>query len=299
MKMVSGSSTSVGGLGPVEPRNFDEVEDAVHRLGGGHEPKGLEPDRCIALGPRVLQEAGEYRTADPESLGCGTDVHPLDLGGRAVHGLECAHADRVVAEAGHEQSSARAEQPWELATERIVVAREVGVGERDPGVLLEAARNPLAVLAEQRVDDRRHEISGEGRLALHAWFATPPRSPQLDFEALLRLLFADQTDKATLDRCLAETADNARELFDDAIQRLLRPYVTDDRAPFPERRHIAALVAAFVADYLHLVERWSEFARDEIRRWPRTDGLGMTDRTRQILDTVLNGDSVLEPVDRA
>ena len=106
---------------------------------------------------------------------------------------------------------------------------------------------------------------------------------------------AHSDDKATLDRCLEETADSARQLFDDAIQRLLRPYVDDDRAPFPERRHIAALVAAFVADYLHLIERWSEFARDEIRRWPRTDGLGMTDRTREILDTLLTGESVLDP----
>ena len=44
-------------------------------------------------------------------------------------------------------------------------------------------------------------------MALRAWFATPPRDPQLDFEALLRVLFADQTDKATLDRCLEETAE--------------------------------------------------------------------------------------------
>ena len=150
--------------------------------------------------------------------------------------------------------------------------------------------------AEHRGRRKRtvYEITDHGRAALHAWFETPPRSPQLDFEALLRLLFADQTDTATLDRCLAETADSARHLFDDAIGRLLRPYVTDDDAPFPERRHIAALVAAFVADYLHLIERWSEFARDEIRTWPRTDGLGMTDRTRQILDTVLEGRSVLD-----
>ena len=35
--------------------------------------------------------------------------------------------------------------------------------------------------------------------------------------------------------------------------------------------------------------------RDEIRSWPRTDGLGMTERTRHILDAVLNGRSVLEP----
>jgi PadR family transcriptional regulator, regulatory protein AphA len=140
-----------------------------------------------------------------------------------------------------------------------------------------------------------YEITGDGRVALDAWFATPPRDPQLDFEVLLRLLFADQTDKATLDRCLEETAESARRLFDDAVERLLRPYVTDDGGPFPERRHIAALVAAFVADYLHLIERWSEFARDEIRSWPRTDGLGMTERTREILDAVLNGESVIEP----
>jgi PadR family transcriptional regulator, regulatory protein AphA len=140
-----------------------------------------------------------------------------------------------------------------------------------------------------------YEITDDGRQALHGWFATPPRDPQLEFEALLRLLFADQTDKATLDRCLEETADSARQLIDDGIERLLRPYVTDDGGPFPERRHIAALVAVFVTDYLRLIERWSEFARDEIRRWPRTDGLGMTDRTRHILDAVLDGRSMLEP----
>lgn len=140
-----------------------------------------------------------------------------------------------------------------------------------------------------------YEITDDGRRALRDWFATPPRSPQLDFEALLRLLFGDQTDKATLDRCLQETADHARHVFDDAIQRVVGPYLTDDRAPFPERRHLAALVAAFVADYLHLIERWSEFARDEIDTWPRTDGLGMTDRTREILDAVRNGKSVLGP----
>jgi hypothetical protein len=52
-------------------------------------------------------------------------------------------------------------------------------------------------------------------------------------------------------------------------------------------------VAAFVADYLHLIERWSEFARDEISGWPRTDALGMTERTREILDAVLRGESVI------
>jgi DNA-binding PadR family transcriptional regulator len=139
-----------------------------------------------------------------------------------------------------------------------------------------------------------YEITDDGRQALRAWFATPPRNPQLDFEALLRLLFADQTDKATIDRWLQDAAESARQLFDDGVERLLRPYATEGDGPFPERRHIVALVAAFVADYLHLIERWSDFARDEIRSWPHTEGLGMTDRTREILDTVLAGASVLD-----
>jgi PadR family transcriptional regulator, regulatory protein AphA len=139
-----------------------------------------------------------------------------------------------------------------------------------------------------------YEITDDGRQALGEWFATPPRDPQLDFEALLRLLFADQTDTATVDRWLEQTAETARQLLDDGSERLLRPYVTDESAPFPERAHIAALVAAFVAEYLHLIERWSEFARDEVRRWPRTDGLGMTDRSREILDTVLDRKRVLD-----
>jgi DNA-binding PadR family transcriptional regulator len=140
-----------------------------------------------------------------------------------------------------------------------------------------------------------YSITDDGRGALHAWFATPPRDPQLEFETLLRLLFADQTDKDTLARWLDETAERARHLLDDGIERLLRPYVTDDDVPFPERRHIAALLAAFVVDYLRLIERWSEFARDEIAEWPHTANLGMTDRTREILGAVLDGKSALDP----
>jgi DNA-binding PadR family transcriptional regulator len=141
-----------------------------------------------------------------------------------------------------------------------------------------------------------YEITDDGRRALQDWFATPPRDPQLEFETLLRLLFADQTDTATLDRCLEETAERARALLDDGIERLLRPYVVDDPdTPFPERRHIVALLAAFVADYLRLLERWSKFARDEIADWPGTADLGMTQRTREILDAVLDGRSALDP----
>ena len=44
----------------------------------------------------------------------------------------------------------------------------------------------------------------------------------------------------------------------------------------------AALVAAFVADYLHLIERWSEFAVTRSEIISRTDALSMTDHPRHI-----------------
>jgi DNA-binding PadR family transcriptional regulator len=137
-------------------------------------------------------------------------------------------------------------------------------------------------------------ITAEGRAALEAWFHTPPRDPQLDFEPLLRVLFADHSDKGTLDQCLQHTAESARRQLDDGVERLLRGYLAEDGGPFPERQHIVALVAAFVADYLQLIERWSEFARREIQSWARTDGLRDPARSRQILEAVVAGRSALD-----
>ena len=65
-------------------------------------------------------------------------------------------------------------------------------------------------------------------------------------------------------------------------------------APFPERLHISALVAAFSRDLLLLMIQWSEFAQREIEQWPRTDGLGMTQRTRDILQRIADEQQVMD-----
>jgi PadR family transcriptional regulator AphA len=43
-----------------------------------------------------------------------------------------------------------------------------------------------------------YAITGEGRRALGAWLAPPTRSSRFEFEAILRLLYADQGTKAEL-----------------------------------------------------------------------------------------------------
>jgi hypothetical protein len=64
-------------------------------------------------------------------------------------------------------------------------------------------------------------------------------------------------------------------------------------APFPERLHISALVAVFTRDLLALMLRWSEFAQHEIEQWPRTDGLGMTQRTRDLLQRLADEQPII------
>jgi hypothetical protein len=67
-----------------------------------------------------------------------------------------------------------------------------------------------------------------------------------------------------------------------------------DEAPFPDRLHISALVAAFTQELLLLMTRWSEFAQREIEAWPRTDGLGMTKRTRELLQRIAAEEPVID-----
>ena len=134
MKMVKGSSAAVAASDP-------------SNLGTSTKPKaryiawavvmnrGLEPDGRSACASALASCTRRRRIARPTpSPWAGTDVHPLDLSGRVVNGLERAHADRVAVEAGHEQPPARAEQQGLAGASwwRAVL------GERDADVLLEA-----------------------------------------------------------------------------------------------------------------------------------------------------------------
>jgi hypothetical protein len=52
-------------------------------------------------------------------------------------------------------------------------------------------------------------------------------------------------------------------------------------------------VAAFNRELLSLMIRWSAFAEREIERWPRTDGLGMTKRTRELLQRIVDEEPIM------
>ncbi len=143
-----------------------------------------------------------------------------------------------------------------------------------------------------------YRITAAGRRALEAWLEREPAPPQLEFEAVLQLFYADATDKAAVLASLAHTQNDLNERLTEGIA-LVDTWLDGD-APFPDRLHISALVAVFTRDLLQLMIRWSEFAEREIERWPRTDGLGMTKRTRDILQRVVDRQAILDapPADR-
>jgi hypothetical protein len=52
--------------------------------------------------------------------------------------------------------------------------------------------------------------------------------------------------------------------------------------------HINVLSAHLLAQVCGAILGWTELADKEIRTWDRTDALGMTDRTRELLDELLD-----------
>jgi PadR family transcriptional regulator, regulatory protein AphA len=127
-----------------------------------------------------------------------------------------------------------------------------------------------------------YEITGRGRAALADWLATRPAPPRFESEPLLRLLYADQGSKQDALGAVAAlrdwTTDQASGFLDQ-----VRGYL-DDGGPFPKRLHIIALFGVYYLDLLEATRRWTELAETEIGSWPRTDGLGMTARTRELLE---------------
>ena len=137
-----------------------------------------------------------------------------------------------------------------------------------------------------------YTITDEGRASLTAWMATSPQPAALEAEALLRLLFAENGSTDDLIAALSKLADDARDLHEQ-IAGINVGYLDGDH-PFPERTHLSVLFATFQLELFDLIVRWVDFAKSEIDTWPTTGGLGMTDRTEAILNSIKERRSVLE-----
>jgi PadR family transcriptional regulator AphA len=110
-----------------------------------------------------------------------------------------------------------------------------------------------------------YTITDEGRTALRQWLEEPGAGPTLEFEALLKVAFADQGDLESLRanlRAIRAHADAQRRY---AAERT-REY-DETGGPFPHRLAVIALVARFHLEQAEMLGRWAEWAAAEVESW--------------------------------
>jgi DNA-binding PadR family transcriptional regulator len=154
----------------------------------------------------------------------------------------------------------------------------------------------LATAHQESVGERSrtvYTITDDGRAALKAWMATETQPPVLEAEALLRLLFADHGTIENAMAALDQLAADAAETYEQVLS--INAGYLDGEHPFPERVHVSVLFATFQLELFDVIMRWSEFAKAEIAAWPTTEKLGMTDRTRELLEAMTQRRSLLDP----
>ena len=114
-----------------------------------------------------------------------------------------------------------------------------------------------------------YAITPKGRTALRRWMDEPGAGPQLEFEAMIQVAFADAGSKDQLLKTLREVRAQAEEQ-----RRVARSRIADyaeTGGPFPQRLPVIALPAKFFSEFADLLARWAAWAEAEVGDW---DGTG-------------------------
>ena len=111
-----------------------------------------------------------------------------------------------------------------------------------------------------------YAITEQGRAALRRWLDEPGSTPLVEFEGLVKVLFAEQGTKqqllATIES-LRRQAERTRE-----EHAALAADLAQTGGPFPDRLHVNTLVFKFMWEQTETVIRWAAWAEQEVRGWP-------------------------------
>jgi DNA-binding PadR family transcriptional regulator len=139
------------------------------------------------------------------------------------------------------------EEPKRLARLGLATVRDEGVG-----------RRPRSV----------YRITTAGRKALEEWLGEPPSPFRMEFEAMLKVFFADQ---GTREQLLGNIA-SVREWAEGELERGRGFYASylADGGPFPERLHVIALATDLYERLLRAAQGWADDAERAVEQWPST-----------------------------
>jgi PadR family transcriptional regulator AphA len=132
----------------------------------------------------------------------------------------------------------------------------------------------LVAVEERYVGKRRsrhYTITDEGRTALASWLSETPEPRSTEFEAMVKVFFADAGDRDQLLETLrgveAEALDRIAELRDLAG----RP------TNFAHRRHLHALTLPAMLAAEEQVLTWARWAQEQVGRWTSSTDPGSWD----------------------
>jgi DNA-binding PadR family transcriptional regulator len=135
-----------------------------------------------------------------------------------------------------------------------------------------------ATATEERTGNRPrtvYAITAAGRKALRQWLGEPSAPPALEFEAMVRVFFADGGTlgqlRATLAQVEAEAEARATQL------RSMIDATDDGDYEFAGRLPINALALRFQLDHEALLARWARWASDQTSGWRSTTDAGTWD----------------------
>ncbi len=127
----------------------------------------------------------------------------------------------------------------------------------------------LARAAKQSTGNRPrtvYSITPKGRRAMAAWVPAPAAGPVLEFEALVKLFYAEHGTKQDI----LETLDRVRAWSDEQHRDsigIARTYL-DGEGAFPERLPWLVLCGQFLEEFDIMVERWTDWAQRAVEAWP-------------------------------
>lgn len=115
-----------------------------------------------------------------------------------------------------------------------------------------------------------YDITPAGRDALHDWLGRPSAVYALEWDAILRVFFAEHGTKEQLLATLRDTAaavDECTVADFEQIDDVLQPAY-----PFADRTHLFALLLRLEVDVYKAIADWFDWASQEVATWPDVDG---------------------------
>ena len=110
-----------------------------------------------------------------------------------------------------------------------------------------------------------YEITEAGRAALRNWLDTPAAEMRIEFEAMLKVAFADAGDATQLRAAIREIRADAEAQLAEILARSTQ-YATTG-GPFPDRLPIVAITGKLLMGQYEAVVQWARWAEDAIGEW--------------------------------